>query len=123
MPGIAIQTGCRRIACQGHYLTDQQIRGIAASGGVIGIGYFPEAVCGEDAAAAVRAIRYTANLVGIDHVALGSDFDGAVTTPFDVTGLPLITQALMQEGFTAAEIARIMGGNVIRVLLASLPDE
>ena len=45
------------------------------------------------------AIEYVRNLVGIEHVALGSDFEGAATTPIDVTGLPLIVQELVGQWF------------------------
>lgn len=61
------------------------------------------------------------NLVGVDHVSLGSDFDGAVQVPFDVTGLPLLTAALQEEGFTTEEISKIMGLNTLRVLNTVLP--
>jgi microsomal dipeptidase-like Zn-dependent dipeptidase len=103
-------------------LSAQHVRRIAATGGVIGIGYFPGAVCGNDAGAIVRAIRYTVNLVGVQHVALGSDFDGATRVPFDTTGLPLLVQELLDSGFSEKDIAAIMGGNILRLLLAHMPD-
>jgi membrane dipeptidase len=54
-------------------------------------------------------------------VALGSDFDGTVTTPFDASGMSLLTEALMKEGLSTDEIAKIMGGNVVRFLRDNLP--
>jgi len=57
----------------------------------------------------------------VDAVALGSDFDGAVMAPFDTTGLGLLVDALFQAGFSEDDIARIVGGNALRVLLANLP--
>jgi microsomal dipeptidase-like Zn-dependent dipeptidase len=54
-------------------------------------------------------------------VALGSDFDGGTRTPFDVTGLPQLTEGLMAAGFSAGDIRAIMGGNVQRLLLQTLP--
>jgi len=111
-----------RGTCDNHRsLSDAQARAIAASGGVIGIGFWPRATCGADVAAIVRALRYAVDLVGVEHVALGSDFDGAVQVPFDVSGLPLLTAALLQAGFSAADIERVMGGNVVRVLQDALP--
>ena len=102
-------------------LSDEQLKGVARTGGVIGIGYWDTAVCGTDAKAIAAAIRYAANLVGADHVGLGSDFDGAVVTPFDTTGLVQITDALLAEGFTDEEIGKIMGRNVLRLLIQNLP--
>lgn len=69
----------------------------------------------------VLAMQHVARLVGAKHVALGSDFDGATRTAFDATGVALITQGLMDAKFTEEEIAAILGGNVQRLLLASLP--
>ena len=94
---------------------------IAGKGGVIGIGYWDTAVCGTDAEAIARAIRYAVKIVGVEHVALGSDYDGAIPAPFDTTGLVQITDALMAEGFSEEEIARIMGGNTLRLLAEILP--
>ena len=66
------------------------------------------ATCGTDANATVKAIRHAVSVVGVDHVALGSDFDGAVTTPFDSSGWVLVRDALLQEGFSEQEIRKIM---------------
>jgi microsomal dipeptidase-like Zn-dependent dipeptidase len=120
-PVIVSHTGVKGTCNNTRNLSDEQLKGIAKTGGVVGIGYWDTAVCGRDAAAIARAIRYTVNLAGIDHVGLGSDFDGAVEVPFDTTGLVQITDALLQERFTEAEIRKIMGENVIRVLLSYLP--
>lgn len=120
-PLVVSHTGVKGICNNTRNLSDDQLRGIAATGGVIGIGYWDTAVCGTDAAAIARAIRYTANIAGVEHVALGSDFDGSVAVPFDTTGLVLITDALLNEGFTEPEIRMIMGDNVARVLMQTLP--
>ena len=122
-PVVSSHTGVQGTCAGVRNLTDAQLRAIAATGGVIGIGYWPTASCGEGVAAIIRSIRYTADLVGVEHVALGSDFDGSVQTPFDTTGLPLITAGLLADGFSEADIARIMGGNVMRLLQATLPAE
>jgi membrane dipeptidase len=68
-------------------------------------------------------MRYVSQLVGAEHVALGSDFDGAVTTPFDTTGLVQITDAMLEAGYSEPEIRMIMGENVVRFLTANLPDK
>jgi len=120
-PVVVSHTGVKGTCNNTRNLSDDQLRAIARTGGVIGIGYWETAVCGTDAAAIARAIRYTANVAGVEHVALGSDFDGSVAVPFDTSGLVLLTDALLAEGFTESEIRMIMGENVVRVLLRSLP--
>ena len=70
--------------------------------------------------AAAKAMRHVRDLVGIDHVALGSDFDGATTTRFDTSQLEQVTQALIDEGFSEDEIRAAMGGNALRVIRAGL---
>jgi len=102
-------------------LPDTHIKGIAATGGLIGIAIFEQAVCGTDATATARAIKYTTDLVGVKHVAMGTDFDGAVETHFDVTGFPLIVDELLKLGFTDQEIEAIMGGNIKKFMLKNLP--
>jgi microsomal dipeptidase-like Zn-dependent dipeptidase len=121
-PVVVSHTGVKGTCNNTRNLSDEQLKAIAAKGGIIGIGYWDTAVCGTDAKAIAKAIRYTANLIGVDHVALGSDFDGAVIVPFDTSGLVLLTDALMQEGFSDEEIAKIMGGNEIKFLQENLPD-
>ncbi len=120
-PVVASHTGVRGIADNARNLTDDQVRGIAETGGVIGIGFWPTASGGDDAASIARSIRYTVDLAGVDHVGLGSDFDGAVPVPFDATGLAQVTEALLAAGFDRDSIARIMGGNVRRLLMEALP--
>ncbi len=121
-PVIVSHTGVRGTCDNNRNLSDEQLKLIAATGGVIGIGYWDTAVCGKDAAAIADAIRYTVDLVGIDHVALGSDFDGAVPVPFDTTGLVLIAEALLGDGFAEQDIRQIMGENALRVFEQTLPD-
>ena len=120
-PVVSSHTGVQG-TCEGsRNLTDAQLRAIAATGGVIGIGYWPNASCGEDLAAIIRSMRYTADLVGVEHLALGSDFDGSVQTPFDTAGVAQLTAGLLADGFTEQDVAKIMGGNVLRLLQTTLP--
>jgi microsomal dipeptidase-like Zn-dependent dipeptidase len=118
---VVSHTGVKGTCDNTRNLSDDELTGVAKTGGVIGIGYWEQATCGSDAKAVARAIRYATNLVGVDHVGLGSDFDGAITAPFDATGLVLITDALIEQGFNDQEIKMIMGGNTLRVLKDSLP--
>ena len=121
-PVVVSHTGVRGIADNNRNLTDEQVRGVAATGGVIGIGFWPTASGGDDASAIVRSIRYVVSIAGIDHVGLGSDFDGAVPVPFDATGMAQITDALLDDGFSTPSIEAIMGGNVLRLLRDTLPS-
>jgi len=66
-------------------------------------------------------MAHVRDLVGIQHVALGTDFDGAVTSGYDVSRIALITQALIDRGFSDDDIRAVMGGNVLRVLSQTLP--
>jgi membrane dipeptidase len=120
-PVVVSHTGVKGTCDNNRNLSDDQVRAVAAHDGVIGIGYWDVAICGTDGLAFAKAIRYTTKLVGVRHVGLGSDFDGATTTSFDTTGLVEIIDALLTEGFTEDEIALIMGGNALRVLRATLP--
>ncbi|MEO1351301.1 MAG: dipeptidase [Cyanobacteria bacterium J06635_15] len=120
-PVIVSHTGVQGTCDNARNLSDRQLQQIAQTGGVIGIGFWQTAVCGEDVSAIVRAIRYVADLVGVEHVALGSDFDGAVRVPFDATHLEQVTNALKEDGFTETEIAKIMGLNVIQLVEKLLP--
>ncbi len=122
-PIIASHTGVQGTCNNQRNLSDKHIIGIAGTGGVIGISAFKRAVCGESLSDTVAAIIHVKKLVGIDHVAIGTDFDGAVTTPIDTSGLPLLTQLLIKEGFTQAEIRKVMGENAINVMLKILPQK
>lgn len=104
-------------------LTDDEIRAIAANGGLIGIGYWDGAVCDTSPKSIAAAIKHVRDLVGVEYVGLGSDFDGAVTTRFDTSGLAHVTQALMDAGLNNDEIRAIMGGNAIRFLKAGLEPQ
>ena len=120
-PIVSSHTGVKGTCDNVRNLSDKQIKEIAASGGLISIAMFEQAVCDTDALATASAIKYTIDLVGVDYVALGSDFDGSVTTPFDITGLPLIVEELIKLDFSEEDIQKIMGENVKKFLLKNLP--
>ncbi|HEX8374302.1 MAG TPA: membrane dipeptidase, partial [Geminicoccaceae bacterium] len=124
-------------------LTDEELRAVARSGGVVGIGFWPEAVGAGGPAAILRAmahaldaLREPAFLTELrradpafepsEHLAFGSDFDGAVTVPFDATGMPALTYAMLRGApglrpFSPEEVRRIAGLNVCRLLARRLP--
>ena len=122
-PLISSHGGVRATCAENRNLSDPEIRGIAATGGLIGIGFWDGAVCAPTPAATARAMRHVRDLVGIEHVALGSDFDGAVTTGFDASGMAAMTQALLDQGFSEDEVRAAMGGNVIRLFSRTLPRD
>jgi microsomal dipeptidase-like Zn-dependent dipeptidase len=119
---IVSHTGVRGTCDTVRNLSDQHLRRIAAAGGVVGIGLFQYATCGKTLGDTVQAMRYVADLVGVQHVALGSDWDGS-TTVVDPSGLVLLTEALMKARFSFEEIEAIMGGNMLRVLHQTLPEQ
>ncbi len=102
---------------------DDLMQAIAAKGGIIGIGFWADVTCDASPAGVAGAIVAAINLVGVDHVALGSDYDGAVTVAFDSSQIAALTQALMDKGLDEATIAAVMGGNMMRFLAENLPQE
>jgi len=120
-PVVASHTGVRAVADNDRNLTDDQLRGIAATGGVVGIGFWPTASGGDDAASIARSIAHAVAIAGAEHVGLGSDFDGAVPVPFDASGMVVVTAALLAQGLDEATIAAVMGGSAIRLLRDALP--
>jgi len=119
-PVVSSHGGVQAVCKVNRNLSDDEIRGVAKTGGVIGIGYWDAAICGTEPEKVAAAIAHVRDLVGIDHVGLGSDFDGAVTTGFDTAQLVFVTQALVDRGFTPEEIRKVMGGNVLRLLRAGI---
>lgn len=120
-PVVVSHTGVKGVHDSPRNLSDRHLKAIAAKGGMVGLGFWEEASGGQSVNDIARAIRYTADLIGVEHVSLGSDFDGAVTVPFDASQMILLTEALMTVGFNDDEIIQIMGGNQIRFLMENLP--
>jgi membrane dipeptidase len=121
-PFVVSHTGVSGTCPGPRNLDDDRLRRIAARGGVVGIGYFPGAVCGDDVAAIARAFVHARSVVGAGALAFGSDWDGATSTPFDAAGLPRLSEALLAAGFSTEELAAVAGGNALRVLRATLPE-
>ena len=119
-PVVSSHGGVQATCKVNRNLTDDEIRGVAKTGGVIGIGYWDAAICDTSPRAAAKAMKHVRDLVGIQYVALGSDYDGATTVRFDTSQLAQVTQALLDEGFTAEDIRAVMGGNALRVIRAGL---
>ena len=122
-PLIVSHTGVKGICDNIRNLSDTQIAEIGKRNGLIGIGMWDTAVCGTDAEATAKSIKYVADRIGVDKVAMGSDFDGAIEANYDITGFPLIVNALLKEGFSRIDIEKIMGGNIRDFFLKNLPKQ
>ena len=121
-PVIVSHTGVYGHCPRKRNLSDELLLEIASRGGLIAIGFWEEAVCGTTVADIASAVHYAVDLLGAEHVALGSDFDGAVTTPIDSSQMIALTQAMLDDGLSKAEIAQVMGANSINFLRQYLPQ-
>ena len=120
-PVLLSHGGFRGVCDTARNLDDALMQRIAAHGGLIGVGFWDGAVCDFSPAGVARAIRYGIELVGLEHVALGSDYDGATTVRFDASELAALVQALLDAGFSEDEIRAVMSGNALRFFAAQLP--
>jgi membrane dipeptidase len=107
--------------------TDRQIRAIAAAGGLVSIAFYGGFLAKPPAegtvAGIVDQIAYVADLVGISHVGIGTDFDGlGGEWPVIRTAdrLPRLTEALVRRGFSEQDIRKVWGGNYLRVIRAAI---
>ena len=119
-PIIASHSCCKALRNHPRNLTDEQIRAIARSGGVVQICLYKHFLSDTDVATvadAVRHIKHVVELVGVDYVGIGSDFDGGgeIAGATSENQLINITKALIKEGFDDDEISKILGGNLLRV--------
>ncbi|MGH1367232.1 MAG: dipeptidase [Maritimibacter sp.] len=120
MPLIVSHTGLHSHCEVKRNYPDDLMRDIAATGGVIAIGYWQDVTCDDSPQGIAKTVKAAIAAVGADHVSLGSDFDGAVTTAFDAAELPALTQAMLDAGIAVADIRKVAGENMIRVLRARL---
>lgn len=125
IPLVVSHTGLRS-ACDVHrnfpddLMAEIVANGVDQGGGVIGIGYWADVTCDDSPDGVARVIMAAIAALGEDHVSLGSDFDGSVATAFDTSELAALTDALLRAGATEAQIGKVMGGNLLRVLRARL---
>ena len=120
-PIIASHSGVRALNNHSRNLTDVQIDSIAARGGVIGVVFYPTFLSSQRIATidtVLKHIDYIKNRVGIDYIAIGSDYDGIETVPVgleDVSKMPNLTAALLRRGYSIEDVHKILGGNFLRV--------
>lgn len=121
-PVIVSHTGIYSLCQTPRNIPDELMAQIAARGGLIGIGFWPDVTCDASPDGIAKVIQYAAEKFGVDHIALGSDFDGTVTTALDAAELPAVTAALLRRGMSEADIEKVMGGNAVRFFAENLPQ-
>jgi len=117
-PIIASHSNCYSIHPHYRNLTDGQIKAIADGGGVINVNFHNGFLGAATVDKIVDHIDYIKELVGVDYIGIGSDFDGGINPPvdlYDATQYPEITRELVERGYTEEEIRKILGLNFIRV--------
>jgi len=122
-PVIVSHGNCKALCDHRRNLTDEQIRGLASKRGVIGVTFVPAFVDEKKPSISrlIDHIDHIVDIAGVDHVGIGSDFDGGGTLLKDVTELPKITENLLERGYAEKEVKKILGGNFLRVLSEVLP--
>lgn len=120
MPIVLSHSGIRSVCDVKRNIPVNLMQRIAATGGVIGIGYWQEVTCDNSPAGVARSILAATNELGGDAVSLGSDFDGSVGTTFDTSELAAITQELLNLGMDDSQIRKVMGENMLRVIRSRL---
>ncbi len=124
-PVVATHSCCRALADHPRNMTDDMIRALAAAGGVIQINFYPVFLDSgyEKSNPSCRRIAdhidHVANLVGIDHVGLGSDYDGIEITPEgmeDISKFHMVLDELRSRGYSEHDISKIASGNFFRIL-------
>jgi membrane dipeptidase len=127
-PVVASHSACHALCPATRNLTDDQLRDVGASDGLVGIVFATPFVRADGAkdettplSTLVAHVRHAAEVAGVDHVGLGSDFDGAPMPAAlsDVAAFPRLLEALRDDGFSADEVERIAWGNWRRVLAAA----
>ncbi len=122
-PIIASHSACAALTDSDRNLTDEQLRALARNGGVIQIAAVPNYIKAKGQAAPptlrefVDHLDHAAKVAGIDHVGIGSDFDGGGGIPGfnNVAEAPNVTIELVRRGYTEEQIRKIWGGNLLRV--------
>lgn len=116
LPPLVSHIGARAVHDTWRNLSDEQIRAVADRGGVIGVMLAPPALGEPDLREALEHLEHIVAVGGDSAAGLGSDFDGYVDTPIDVTGLPQLTELMLRRGWSEERIRKILGENILRVL-------
>ena len=120
-PIVVSHTGFNGYCESPRNISDDLMQSIAKKGGLVAIGFWDGAICNNTPKSVAEAIMYGIELIGVDHVALGSDFDGTITPGFDSSELVAITHELLELGLSDLQIRKVMGGNMFTFLQQNLP--
>ncbi|MBR3612843.1 MAG: membrane dipeptidase [Bacteroidaceae bacterium] len=120
-PVVCSHSSCRALCNHPRNLTDGQMRALAAKGGVVQVTMYSGFLCEEGAATLddfIHHLLHAIDVAGIDHVGIGTDFDGdgGIVGCADASQLRNVTRELLRRGFSLGEIEKIWGGNWLRVL-------
>lgn len=124
-PVIASHSNCKTLCNHSRNLSNEQLKAIAANDGVVGITFVPGFITVDGwektptFAQLLNHIEYAVDIAGIDHVGIGSDFDGGGDLLKDATEYPKITQGLKNRGYSDTAIQKILGRNMLRVFGAA----
>ncbi len=121
-PVVASHSNARKLCDSPRNLSDELLKGVAESGGVVGVNFHsPFVVRGRPAKLddVVAQVKYLARVMGVEHVALGSDFEGDIKPPAElpnVSGFSRLADALERAGFERSDIEKMFSKNALRVL-------
>jgi membrane dipeptidase len=121
VPLVISHTGIHGHCAARRNIPDDLMLEVANRGGVIGIGFWADVTCDDSPEGVAATILSAIDLLGVEHVALGSDYDGTVTTTFDASEYAVLTDRLLAAGLSEADIRAVMGENTIRFFLENLP--
>lgn len=121
-PVVATHSCCRALCNQPRNMTDDMIKALAAAGGVIQINFYPLFLNGTEKASyklIADHIDHAVEIAGIDHVGIGSDYDGIDVTPEgmeDISTMPKLFEELRSRGYSEEDLTKIAGENFFRIL-------